>query len=244
MHFYPHNIGDFNNATRHLSRIERSIYRDLIDLYYDTEAPLILDLPALCRKILARTSEEVTAVEQTLNEFFQKTEAGWVHERCQTELEKYWATNKQKSDAGKRSAQVRAEKSQQALSECATPVEQTSNKRATKQEIRNKKQETNKTINTLAPSGVSNSVFQDFVQLRKGLRAPVTDTAIQGLQREATKAHLSLEEVMVLCCQNGWRGFKAEWMEKKKTAGDKNRDVLSGLTRGLMGTGHANLLTN
>ena len=29
MNFYQHHIGDFNNATRHLTRLERSIYRDL-----------------------------------------------------------------------------------------------------------------------------------------------------------------------------------------------------------------------
>ncbi|WP_017817091.1 YdaU family protein [Acinetobacter baumannii] len=37
MNYYQHHIGDFNNATRHLSLIERAIYRDLLDMYYDTE---------------------------------------------------------------------------------------------------------------------------------------------------------------------------------------------------------------
>ena len=67
MKHYPHHIGDFDKATRHLTRIERSIYRDLIELYYDTEQQLTLDMPALCRRIIARTNEESTAVEQVLN---------------------------------------------------------------------------------------------------------------------------------------------------------------------------------
>ena len=58
MHHYPHHISDFNNSTRHLTRIERSIYRDLIELYYDTENPLPNDVELLCRKIIARTEEE------------------------------------------------------------------------------------------------------------------------------------------------------------------------------------------
>ena len=39
MNYYQHHIGDFNNATRHLSLVERAIYRDLLDMYYDTEQP-------------------------------------------------------------------------------------------------------------------------------------------------------------------------------------------------------------
>lgn len=73
-------------------------------------------------------------------------------------------------------------------------------------------------INTITPEGVSESVFQDFVKLRKGLKAPVTETAIKGLQREAEKAHLPLQTVLELCCQNGWRGFKADWIKNESTS--------------------------
>ncbi|RQW14692.1 DUF1376 domain-containing protein [Rhodobacteraceae bacterium CH30] len=99
MNYYPHHIGDFNSATRHLTRIERSVYRDLIDLYYDTEAELTLDFNALCRLIIARSDEERTAVEQVLNEFFTKTEQGWFHDRCDDEIQKYRANISAKSAA-------------------------------------------------------------------------------------------------------------------------------------------------
>lgn len=131
MHKYLHNIGDFDKKTRHLTRIERSVYRDLIELYYDSETPLMLDVKELCRKILARTNEEVTAVEQTLNEFFIETPNGWFHSRCEEELDKYYANNSQKAQAGKASAAKKALKKQQALNARSTPVatdvQQTSN---------------------------------------------------------------------------------------------------------------------
>jgi len=80
-----------------------------------------------------------------------------------------------------------------------------------------------KTITT--PDGVSDSVFKDYVQLRNKLKAPVTTTAIKGLQQEANKAGMSLEAVMTLCCQNGWRGFKADWVKgNKKDISFKERD--------------------
>ncbi|MFZ6773050.1 YdaU family protein [Undibacterium sp. SXout7W] len=117
MNYYSHHIGDFNNATRHLTRVERSIYRDMLDMYYDTEQPLTLDFNTLCRKLLARSNEESTAVEQVLNEFFIKTESGWFHSRCDEEIAEYLETNTAKSKAGKASAAKRAEEKERRLAE-------------------------------------------------------------------------------------------------------------------------------
>jgi uncharacterized protein YdaU (DUF1376 family) len=121
---YPHHIGDFDRATRHLTRIERSIYRDLLDVYYDTETQLTLDLPVLRRKILARSNEESTAVEQVLNEFFTKTPTGWYHDRCEEELEAYRNSTSQKAAAGRASAAAKAAKRERAINSASTPVQQ------------------------------------------------------------------------------------------------------------------------
>lgn len=86
MNYYQHHIGDFNNATRHLTRVERSIYRDMVELYYDTEKALPADVAVICRKVVARTEEEKAAVLALLDEFFIKTESGFMHERCEEEL--------------------------------------------------------------------------------------------------------------------------------------------------------------
>lgn len=123
MQHYPHHIGDFDKATRHLTRIERSVYRDLMDVYYDTEKMLTLDVAMLCRRILANSETESTAVQQVLNEFFIKTPTGWFHSRCDFEVEKFHGSTSQKSAAGKASALKRALKKQQALNACTTTVE-------------------------------------------------------------------------------------------------------------------------
>lgn len=91
MNHYPHHIGDFNNGTRHLTRIERSIYRDLIELYYDTEAPLTSDIDALARRIIARSEEEMSALVAVLGEFFQLQDGVYRHGRCDEEIAKYQA---------------------------------------------------------------------------------------------------------------------------------------------------------
>ncbi|MFD2271813.1 hypothetical protein ACFS07_13275 [Undibacterium arcticum] len=48
--------------------------------------------------------------------------------------------------------------------------------------------------------------------MRTKQRAAVTKTAIDGIQREAGKAGLSLADALTICCERGWRGFKAEWV--------------------------------
>lgn len=53
MNHYPHHIGDFNTATMHLTFVERALYRELLDLYYDTEKPLMADVGKLARRVRA-----------------------------------------------------------------------------------------------------------------------------------------------------------------------------------------------
>lgn len=131
MHYYQHHIGDFDRATRHLSRIERSIYLDLIFLYYETEQALTKDIAALCRRILARTEEEKSAVLAVLDEFFHDTPAGWFHDRCEEELADYRKTKSQASEAGKASAKARAERRMAAMGQSPTGEERRGNENST-----------------------------------------------------------------------------------------------------------------
>ena len=85
MNYYQHHIGDFNNATRHLSRLERSIYRDLLDLYSDLEKPLQLDFDKLARRIMVEDGER-GAMRDVLNEFFVLQDDGYHNARADREI--------------------------------------------------------------------------------------------------------------------------------------------------------------
>ena len=91
MNHYPHHIGDFNTATRHLSRLERAVYRDALDMYYDTEAPLDGgDFDRLAKRLLCRDAAEVAALQFVLEEFFEQQDDGtWAHHRCDREIAKF-----------------------------------------------------------------------------------------------------------------------------------------------------------
>lgn len=67
------------------------------------------------------------------------------------------------------------------------------------------------------PNGVSEQVWNDFIALRKAKRAPLSQTALTVIAKEAEKASVTLEEALIVCLTRGWQGFNAEWM--KKTTG-------------------------
>lgn len=60
--------------------------------------------------------------------------------------------------------------------------------------------------------GVSQQVVRDFKAIRKAKKAPITETAMAGIRREAEKAGLTLDSALALCCERGWSAFKADWV--------------------------------
>lgn len=105
--------------------------------------------------------------------------------------------------------------------------------RPTKQEVKSGKE--TKTITT-RPNGVSESVWGDFLELRKAKKAPLSQSALNSIEREAAKAGVSLECALETCCARGWQGFNAEWvkgagkMSIVRTFHDERAATIAGLT--------------
>ncbi len=89
MNYYEHHIGDYAEATAHLSFIEDAAYSRLIRKYYASEKPLPADLKTVQRLIGARSKEEREAVRTVLEEFFTLQEDGWHNARCNKEISRY-----------------------------------------------------------------------------------------------------------------------------------------------------------
>ena len=51
--------------------------------------------------------------------------------------------------------------------------------------------------------------------LRKAKKAPITQTAMNGIRVQAQKAGLTFDAALRICCERGWTGFKAEWLADK-----------------------------
>lgn len=103
INYYEHHIGDYAQATAHLSFIEDAAYSRLIRKYYAEEKPLPADLKAVQRLVGARTKEERQAVSDILDEFFELEDDGWHNKRCDAEIARY----RGKQDKARASAEAR-----------------------------------------------------------------------------------------------------------------------------------------
>lgn len=89
VNYYEHHLGDYDQATAHLSACEDGIYSRLIRWYMAEEKPLPADLKAIQRRVRAHTKEERQAVETILGEFFELHDDGYHQRRCDAEIAKY-----------------------------------------------------------------------------------------------------------------------------------------------------------
>jgi len=200
MHYYSFHIGDYRSATSHLSNNEDLAYRRLLDMYYDTEKPIPLDTQWVARRI--RIDHEV--VLNVLSDMFEQREDGFYQDRCEHEIGVY----KGFSEAGKRGAAKRWSKG--GYSPPITPPIATNNH----------KPRTNNQQPVNTPEGVSQSVWQEFVNHRKAKKAQVTQLVIDGIQAEANKAGFTLEDALKEIVVRNWQGFKADWVADKQNSSE------------------------
>ena len=108
MHYYQFNIGDYQSHTAHLEPIEDLTYRRLLDWYYLHETPIPHDLIEISRQIRMRSHSDCIA--SVLQEYFEKTDDGWIHHRANKEI----AKTGDKSNKASKSAKIRWEKAKDA----------------------------------------------------------------------------------------------------------------------------------
>jgi uncharacterized protein YdaU (DUF1376 family) len=233
MHYYPHNIGDYRKDTSHLSLLEHGIYRQLLDSYYLDEMPLSNDLAKLMRSHSVRNADEQQALQNVLTDFFELTENGYIHKRCEDIIAKFHG----KSESARASAMARWGKQNKDSNANALPTQSEGN--ANQEPITNNHKPITNNKNTIAkPEGLADLLWKDFLILRKSKKLPVTQTAFDGIKREAKKANKTLPEVIQICCERGWGGFKAEWLviESLKTQ-DKPMQKWDSTLEGVMNKG-------
>ena len=198
MHYYNFNIGDYMKHTLHLTLEEDLAYRRLLDMYYDTESPIPNNIPLVSRRL--RMGSDV--VESVLKEFFEFTEDGYKNYRADGEIADYHKFLEKQKANGRLGGRPKKGKKPIAIPNLTQSEP--------KKSLNNKQQTTN---NIHTPDGVSDSIFKDYLEVRRTKKAKWTGTALKGLQREASKANISLEKAMQICCERNWVGIKAEWVK-------------------------------
>lgn len=226
MNYYPFHLGDYAAHTAHLEPMEDLAYRRMLDAYYLREAPLPSDPAEIAR--LIRLRQHLAEVETVLREFFTLTDDGWKHARCDEEIERMQDKQAKARASAAASVNARKAKAQPSSNDGTANVERTPNERSTDVELptptptptpNTSEPEGSDTPRRRAalpmPDGVSETVWSDFLSIRKAKRAPLTQTALEAIQREADKAGLSLQQALQVCCARGWQGFKAEWVQDR-----------------------------
>jgi len=208
--------------------MEDLAYRRLLDAYYVKEGPLQGTPAEIARTIALR--DHVAEVQAVLREFFEQDDGGiWRHGRCDAEIQKYRAM----VDGGRRGAAKRwpshsqgnREGNREGIAPLSPPY---SPPNANHEPITNN-QEPGTKKNTGAarsaralavrPDEVNEQVWTEFQALRKARRAPVTQTVVDGIRREADAAGVTLAEAMRTCVERGWQSFKADWMLNGRAGG-------------------------
>ena len=69
----------------------------------------------------------------------------------------------------------------------------------------------------LCPADVPEAVWTDFIALRKAKGAPLTETALKLITKDAEKAGYTLAAALEICCARGWQAFRADWVAPQKS---------------------------
>ncbi|NVC30981.1 DUF1376 domain-containing protein [Serratia marcescens] len=129
MQFY---VADYLADTMHLSTEEHGAYLLLIFNYWQTGKPLPKNRLAGIARL---SNDRWTDVERSLNEFFIDDGNTWIHQRIERDLLTVKGAQSQRSEAGKISAQKRAQKkakeNQSQSNDRSTGVERDGNDRST-----------------------------------------------------------------------------------------------------------------
>jgi uncharacterized protein YdaU (DUF1376 family) len=206
MHYYKRNIGDYSKKAGRLSMLQHGAYTLLLDACYDRER-----FPTLEEAIewtWSSSEQEIEAVKFVLGRFFQlDNDNQYVQVRILEELLAYHKN----AETNKRIALEREAKRKENRTNRVQAVDEPppNHKPLTTNQLTTKR-----TSAPVCPEGVGEQVWKDYIAVRKAKRSPVTDTALQAIEKEAGKAGWPLEKALKECVARGWVGFKAEWVDK------------------------------
>jgi len=151
------------------------------------------------------------------------------------DLVKWEEQRQQRSEAGKRSAQIRSTKFNDRstkFNDRSTTVNETERNSTVSVNVSvndnvnvndNDKKEFN-AKRFLLDIFVENQIAIDFLKNRKTKRLANTETAFRQISDEINKTGLTANDCIKFAVENGWGGFKANWLTNTKNNGTKQRN--------------------
>jgi uncharacterized protein YdaU (DUF1376 family) len=243
----PWHLGDWCAHTAMLTPLEYAFYhRALMECYMrggrlsDADMAMVKRWACSDRTITERSSDDYQAI---IERYFEKDAEGYWHNRRADEV---LAEIAEKSQKARKATEAR-DKKHRAVTECTSDDHQTMIERSSDdhQTITENASDDDLTINhkpitNNTPKGVCVGAGKprtatrknaplDFYGLPGDLSADwvrsrgskkLTQTAINGVKREAEKAGVTFEQAVRMMLENGWQGFKASWDSVKDRAAE------------------------
>jgi uncharacterized protein YdaU (DUF1376 family) len=224
MHYYKRNIGDYHRKAGRLSMLEHGAYTLLMDACYDREKFPTRDQAMIW--CLARTPEEVAAVEFVLITFFEVDQDGrYIQNHIIEDLTAYHGNKETNRRIAIEREEKRRKSRQTQHGACTDGDEASTNHHLTNKPLTNnhKPITNNQTIKSRAaaldysgwPDPASDQVLKDWLDMRKRLKANVSQTVINSFSTElhkAAAAGYSVDHCLSECVTRNWRGFKFDWL--------------------------------
>lgn len=211
MNYFPFHIGDYAAHTGHLEPMEDLIYRRLLDAYYLREGPLPAEVQSTAKLIRLRSM--ASDVESVLKEFFELTEAGWMHRRCEAEVTKMQDKQAKARDAAQQSVNSRKAAAERRLAEQQANAERTLPSGLTDVQLPTPTPTPtpkNKDMGAEAPPNRKRRLPEDFAPNETGVKAAETAGLDLGREVQAFRDHHQAQGSSMLDWQAAWR----TWVNK------------------------------
>lgn len=260
--WYPMHIEAYNRDTAHLSMLEHGAYLLLLNHYYLTASPIPANELQLHRVCRAFANEEQSALHSVLQQFFQLTDAGWIHNRAEKEL----AKSRDISDKRRQAAESRHSKAAEegkkdgANADANADAIAGANGHTTTTTttllcipdgIHNKARKKFDALSLELPTCVSAEAWGEWIAYRRERKITSTEATMRAqLKKLAAWAGIGHmpDEIIRASIENGWQGLfepkqQAQQRSQNHAAGGKHGERMR-VAAEIFGTGSAGIAGN
>lgn len=249
--YFSHDYGARNDpklikVLMRLGQEGKGVFWDLIEMLYEQDGKLML---SECESYAFALRTNCDVIESLISEFglFEKDDVFFWSSSVNVRLNK----RNEKSKKAKDSANERWLKAKNKENDAnALQTQSDSNANKVKEsKIKESKEEENKVNNNsllvvaplpekkhekfnfknaLLECGVNEDLANEFILVRKSLKAVNTRTSLLKIWNECKKNNFPFVDAVKICIENSWKGFKYEWvlnLEKKSNHGTKQDDA-------------------
>lgn len=250
MLYFQFHIGDWESGTRLMTPLEKGIYLELLIFYYSVERPITED--ECKRIARGYANAEASALAYVLQTHFKREGNAYRHKKCDAVISEFHEISAKRSSAARKSAEARRNKKGTVSATPAMVAYVDANAQAnahanehasvdtndqltinrkpitiTKEEKEKKEKPARETASSLAtklqkPEGISDDLWKEWVAHKKKRCKSCTQRMVDAIVREASAAGISTQAAMEIQLENGWSGFKAEYVRNKGWNGEKS----------------------